>query len=58
MFAIKERCNLEFRFEAYNLTNSFVPTNPDMSVTSSTFGRTLDQQNRGREMQYSLRLQF
>ncbi|HZT29823.1 MAG TPA: TonB-dependent receptor [Bryobacteraceae bacterium] len=58
VFPIKERFNLEFRFEAYNLTNSFVPTNPDMSVTSSTFGRTLSQQNRGREMQYSLRLMF
>jgi hypothetical protein len=29
-----------------------------MSVTSSLFGRSTDQQNRGREMQYTLRLQF
>lgn len=57
-FPIKERVHAEFRFEAYNLTNSFVPTNPDMGVTSSTFGRSTSQQNRGREMQYSVRLQF
>jgi len=57
-FPIRERMNLEFRFEAYNLTNSFVPSNPDMTVTSSTFGRSTSQQNRGREMQYSLRLIF
>jgi hypothetical protein len=57
-FPIKERMNVEFRFEAYNLTNSFVPSNPDMSGTSSTFGRRTSQQNRGRETQFSLRLQF
>ncbi|HVV70011.1 MAG TPA: carboxypeptidase regulatory-like domain-containing protein, partial [Verrucomicrobiae bacterium] len=57
-FSIKERVKVEFRFEAYNLTNSFVPTNPDMTVTNSTFGRSTSQQNRGREMQYSLRFQF
>ncbi|MEK7409692.1 MAG: TonB-dependent receptor [Acidobacteriota bacterium] len=58
MFPIKERYNLEFRFEAYNTTNAFVPTNPDMGVTSSTFGRSTNQQNRGREMQYSIRILF
>jgi len=57
-FPIQERFNLEFRFEAYNLTNAFVPTNPVMSVTASNFGVTTSQQNRGREMQYSLRLVF
>ncbi|MCZ2073730.1 MAG: TonB-dependent receptor [Bryobacterales bacterium] len=57
-FPIQERFNLEFRFEAYNLTNAFVPTNPVMSVTASNFGATTSQQNRGREMQYSLRLVF
>jgi len=58
MFPIKERYNLEFRFETYNTPNAFVPTNPDMGVTSSTFGRCLSQQNRGREMQYSIRILF
>jgi hypothetical protein len=57
-FPIKERYNLEFRFEAYNSPNCFVWANPNMSVTSSLFGRSTNQSNRGREMQYSLRLLF
>jgi hypothetical protein len=57
-FPIKERYNLEFRFEAYNLTNTFIPSMPIVNVTASNFGATTSQQNRGREMQYSLRLVF
>ncbi|MBI4874221.1 MAG: TonB-dependent receptor [Acidobacteria bacterium] len=57
-FPIKERYNLEFRFEAYNSPNGFVWSDPNMSVTSSLFGRSTNQVNRGREMQYSLRLLF
>jgi len=57
-FRLTERFNLEFRVEAYNLTNSFVPKDPVVDVTSSAFGRSTDQANRGREMQYTLRLHF
>jgi hypothetical protein len=57
-FPIKERFNLEFRFEAYNSPNGFVWADPNMTVTSSLFGRSTNQVNRGREMQYSLRLMF
>jgi hypothetical protein len=57
-FPIRERFNLEFRWEIYNSPNVFVPTDPNMTVTSSLFGRTTNQKNRGREMQYSLRLRF
>jgi hypothetical protein len=57
-FPIKERFDLEFRLEAYNLTNSFVWGNPDASFYSSTFGQCTSQANRGREMQYTLRLIF
>ncbi len=59
-FPIKERIQLEFKFEAYNMTNSFIPGLPNTSVTSALFGRstTQEQENRGREMQYSLRLHF
>ena len=59
-FPIKERFQLEFKFEAYNTTNTFVGGLPNTSVTAATFGRimTQDQENRGREMQYSLRLHF
>jgi hypothetical protein len=59
-FPIRERFQLEFKFEAYNLTNTFVPGLPNTNVTAATFGRTTTQdlENRGREMQYSLRLHF
>lgn len=60
MFRIEERVRLELRMEAYNLTNSFFWANPNTSVTSSLFGRSTSQRqgNRGRELQYSLRLTF
>jgi hypothetical protein len=59
-FPIKERFNLEFRFEAYNLTNSLMWANPNMTVGNALFGRSTAQaqDNRGREMQYTLRLIF
>ena len=58
-FPIKgDRTRLEFKMEAYNLTNSFMATNPSVSITSSLFGRSTGQANRGREMQYVLRLHF
>ncbi len=57
-FDITERIRLEFRIEAYNTPNGFVPTNPDATVTSSTFGRTTNQANYGREMQYTARIHF
>ncbi|MCC6859303.1 MAG: carboxypeptidase regulatory-like domain-containing protein, partial [Bryobacterales bacterium] len=57
-FPIKERYNLEFRFEMYNSPNGFVWSDPNMTVTSTLFGRSTNQANRGRECQYSLRLLF
>lgn len=59
-FPIMERYRLEFRFEAYNLTNSLMWANPNMNETQATFGRSTAQanQNRGREMQYTLRFHF
>jgi hypothetical protein len=60
IFPIKERYRLEFRFEAYNLTNSLMWANPNMTIGNAQFGRSgaQAQDNRGREMQYTLRLQF
>ncbi len=60
VFPVRERYNLEFRMEAYNTTNSLMWANPNMSVTSSLFGRSTGQAtgNRGRELQYTLRLMF
>jgi hypothetical protein len=57
-FKITELLKTEFRFEAYNLTNSFVPALPDMTVGSALFGRSTKQANLGRQMQYTLRLHF
>lgn len=55
---IRERFQLEFKAEAYNLTNSFVPSDPVTNVLSPLFGRTTGQANRGREMQYTFRVHF
>jgi hypothetical protein len=60
IFPIGERYKLEFRLEAYNATNSLMWANPNMTVGNALFGRstTQAQGNRGREVQYTLRLQF
>jgi hypothetical protein len=60
VFPIQERYRLEFRLEAYNLTNSLMWANQVMDPANALFGRSTAQAqgNRGREMQYTLRLQF
>jgi hypothetical protein len=57
-FRISEKIKLEFRMEAYNLTNSIMFGSVDTNIDSASFGRTTSQINRGREMQYLLRLRF
>lgn len=57
-FQATERVKAEFRFEAYNLTNSFVPGLPNMMVGNPLFGRSTTQANLGRQLQYTLRLHF
>jgi hypothetical protein len=59
-FPIKERYRVELRLEAYNLTNSLMWANPNMTVGSATFGRSTAQAtgNRGREIQYTARFHF
>jgi hypothetical protein len=67
-FNITERVQLEFRIEAYNLTNSFVPSDPNVcgvsqcglgvagiptSVASASSGASY-----GREIQYSARFHW
>lgn len=51
--------NLEFRAEAYNLTNTPAFGYPNTSVTSSAFGLvTLTQTNDPRLLQLALKLNF
>ncbi len=57
-FSLTERFKLELRFEGYNLTNSVMPGNPNLTVTSTQFGGITSQVNYGREVQYTLRLHF
>jgi hypothetical protein len=59
-FPIKESYKLEFRFEAYNLTNSLMWGPPNTTIGNALFGRSTTQAttNRGREMQYTLRFHF
>jgi hypothetical protein len=57
-FPLTERFKLELRLEAYNVTNSVMPGNPNLAVTSTLFGRVNTQVNYGREVQYTLRLHF
>jgi hypothetical protein len=57
-FPIKEKKSVELRMDTFNVTNSIMFADPNLSVTSSTFGRTTSQINLGREMQYTIRMHF
>lgn len=59
-FRITERVKFELRMEFYNMPNVFMPSQPDMSVTSSTFGKSTNiaAGNYGREIQYTGRIHF
>jgi hypothetical protein len=59
-FRITERVQLEFKMEAYNLSNTFSGADPNLSVTSSAFGRVtaMAAGTQGRELQYNLRIHF
>jgi hypothetical protein len=59
-FPITERVKFELRMEFYNLPNSFMPSQPSMSVTSSQLGKSagIAAGNYGREVQYAARIHF
>lgn len=52
---ITEKLKFEFRMEAYNLTNSFIGTNPSTNVNAGTFGQVSSKLRThfGRSLQYS-----
>ena len=59
-FRITERMKFELRMEFYNFPNSFMPSQPALGVTSSTFGKSTGVAggNYGREIQYTGRIHF
>lgn len=57
-FRITERFRLEFRAEAFNLTNSVSFNFPNSNFQSTTFGRLESQRNSPRQMQFALKLYY
>ncbi len=56
-FQFKESQRIEFRWEAYNITNSFRPLNPNADVTNRLFGE-LRTARSPRIMQFALKYLF
>jgi hypothetical protein len=57
IFQVREGQRLEFRAEAYNVTNSFRPTNPSTALNNTQFGQIRDSQD-ARIMQFALKYVF
>jgi hypothetical protein len=62
-FRIKERANVQFRAEAFNLTNSptfFLPSASNAALTLGTanFGKLSSSSATGRQVQFGLKFNF
>jgi outer membrane receptor protein involved in Fe transport len=57
-FPIKEVMNLEFRADAFNISNSVVFRQPDSTLGDTNFGVITDTANTPRQIQFSLKLLF
>jgi hypothetical protein len=57
-FPIKERLNLEFRADAFNLSNSVVFQYPNNVLGNANFGVVTSTANTERQIQFSLKLRF
>ena len=59
-FPITERVKFELRAEFYNLSNTFIPSDPDTGIGNGTLGLSTGMAggNYGREIQYTGRIHF
>jgi hypothetical protein len=62
-FAMRERVNLQFRAEAFNLTNTpafFLPSaaSPALTIGNASFGKLSSSSSTGRQLQFGLKLLF
>ena len=57
IFQIRESRKLEFRAEAFNITNRFIPMDPNLNLNANTFGQITTSGN-ARVMQFALRYAF
>jgi len=57
-FTPVERLRVEFRAEAFNLTNTPIFGSPNVSLGSTTFGQVSSQENGPRQIQLGLKLLF
>ena len=57
VFQIRESNKLEFRAEAFNVTNSFIRGDPNTNLNSNTFGQITTSSN-ARIMQFALKYAF
>jgi hypothetical protein len=57
-FPIKELANLEFRADAFNLSNSVVFGGPQSTLGNANFGVITGTANTQRQVQFSMKLVF
>ncbi len=57
-FPIRERLNMTFRVEVFNLTNTPIFSAPNLAPTNTNFGLITNQANQPRRLQLALRLYF
>ena len=57
IFRFRETQRFEVRAEAYNVTNSFRPGNPNLALNSNTFGQIRSARD-PRIMQFALKYLF
>jgi hypothetical protein len=57
-FSIREKVKVQFRAEAFNLTNTPLFASPNLTATSSSFGTISSTTNNPRYIQFGLRITF